>query len=120
MGVVFIVLVALAITSAILSRFDAPDGFASITGKFSRKNKQTAISSESNKSPDKQIAPAKSQESPPPSGEIVAAITVALAMARRAATPTALPAAPATTTGPSSWAAEGRRRAIDRASRPAR
>ncbi|MCH8103760.1 MAG: OadG family protein [Chloroflexi bacterium] len=115
MGVVFLVLIALAITSRIMSWLDASETVRNVARKFSRSkggaSDQEGIS-------EKAATPAPQGKSGP-SGEEVAAITVALAMARRS-TSLLLPAGPATVAGSSTWADAGRRRAMERASRISR
>ncbi len=112
MGVVFIVLIALAITSSTMSWLDASDALRNATRKL-RRGKADAPGA--NELPQEAAAPA-SQGQPGPSGEVIAAITLALAMARRS-TGRRIPADPATVAGQSAWAAAGRRRAMERASK---
>ncbi|MCH7735225.1 MAG: OadG family protein [Chloroflexi bacterium] len=115
MGVVFIVLVALAITSSTMSWLDASETVRNIARKLNRNKSEAPAVVQSGM----KAAPSPSQDkSRPsgPSGEVIAAITVALALARRS-TGRLLPATPAAATGQSAWAAAGRRRAMERASK---
>ncbi len=115
MGVVFIVLIALAITSSTMSWLDASETVRNAARKFSRNKIESPETPDPKEPPQEAAAPAP-QDRPGPSGEVVAAITVALAMARRTGL-TRLPAIAATATGPSAWAAARRRRAMERASK---
>ena len=107
MGVVFIVLIALAVASAVMSWMDSSDAVRNFVGKFSRDEAEKPGLDAA--TPDKAAAPAG------PSGEEIAAITVAVAMARRSSSRLLPAAAAATGAGPSAWATAGRRRAMERA-----
>ncbi len=118
MGVVFIVLIALAITSSTMSWLDASETVRRVARKLSRNKSETADPKEISQkagSPSPQDKPEPSG----PSGEEIAAIAVALAMSRRS-TGHHLPAVSATVAGLSAWADAGRRRAMERGSRLSR
>lgn len=118
MGVVFLVLIALAITSRTMSWLDASETVRNVARKLSRNKGEAADPKEISQ---KAATPAPQDSSGPsgPSGEEIAAITVALAMARRS-TGLLLPTVPATVAGSSAWADAGRRRAMERVSRVSR
>ena len=118
MGVVFVVLIALAITSSTMSWLDASETVRNAARKFSRSKSEAPEMPDANEHPQGAAKPIPPKPSGP-SGEEIAAITVALAMARYDAR-THLPAIAATATGPSTWAAAGRRRAMERGSRVSR
>ncbi len=111
MGVVFIVLIALAITSSTMSWLDASETVRNFGRKLSR-NKIDAPGAPDSKMLSETATPTVHG----PSGEVIAAITVALGMARRT-TGSDMPAITASAAGPSTWAAAGRRRAMERASK---
>ena len=114
MGVVFIVLIALAVTSSTMSWLDASDTVRNVGRKLSR-NKSRASDAPDSKMLSETATPTLPGTSGP-SGEVIAAITVALEVARRT-TRSNIPAIAASAAGPSTWAAAGRRRAMERASK---